>query len=67
MTLRQYIFCGSLFAILLLAINELGYYWWRKINPGEHWSHLRGDFAPLVTYPPPPLGEGILNNQPRRF
>ena len=58
---------GALFAILILATNELGYYWWRKLNPGEHWSHLRGDFTPVIAYPPLPRGEGILNNQRRTF
>jgi len=67
MNYRTVVVWSIVVAAIILTIDELGYYWWRQLNPGSHWSHLRGDYVPIVEYPPAPRTNGTLNNQWRRW
>lgn len=40
MNYTRWIWWASIIGLSIIAIDEIGYFFWRRDNPGEHWSHL---------------------------
>lgn len=61
MTLRRTFWTCLIVLLVLVLIDELAYFVWRRRNRGEHWSHLQGRKTGLQNWDETEMGTGILN------